>query len=163
MGVSEILEKLNREINKKIFEESQVVYILSRIRKYLETKELKRKYKYLNFYCNWALHSRINRTEPVSEILRDFNNGIDNGKFLKFEYFYNDFKSFLDDEKLNSEIILENENYLRFINLLLDILSDTPVEFYPDDKKKIILNKPKVPIKNSVFNIEYSIQPIEKD
>ncbi len=163
MGLPEILEKLQYEIQKNITEESQVVYILSRIRKYLEIKNLKGNYKYLNFYCNWALHSKIDRTEPVVEILRDFNNGTDEGKFLKFGYFYDDLKSFLDNEGLNSSTLLEKNNYLIFINLLLDILSDTPVEFYSDDKKEIIINKPKIPIKDSLFNIEFSIRPKNKN
>ncbi len=158
MGLSEILEKLNTEINKDITEESQVVYILSRIRKYLEIKNLKSQYKYLNFYCNWILHSKIDRTEPVIDILREFDNGTDEGKFLEFNYFYNDFKSFLDSEGLDSEKILGKVNYLKFINLLLDILSDTPVEFYPDNKKILIIKKPRKPIKDSVFSIEYEMR-----
>lgn len=158
MGLSEILEKLNKEISKDITEESQVVYILSRIRKYLEIKDIKSKYKYLNFYCNWVLHSKIERTQPVIEILRDFNNGSDDGKFLKFEYLYTDLNSFLKDEGLDSNIFFAKENYLRFINLLLDVLSDTPVEFYSDDKKILMIRKPKIQIKDSIFNIEYTIK-----
>jgi hypothetical protein len=77
--------------------------------------------------------------------------------------FYDDLKSFLDNEGLNSSTLLEKNNYLIFINLLLDILSDTPVEFYSDDKKEIIINKPKIPIKDSLFNIEFSIRPKNKN
>ncbi|MFA5870908.1 MAG: hypothetical protein WC842_03420 [Candidatus Paceibacterota bacterium] len=93
MGHIEILEKLNTELQKDIQDECQVIYILSRIRKYLEDKNEKKQYIYLNFYCNWALHSRINDTKAVNVILNDFISGKDSG-FLNFDYLKNDLKTF---------------------------------------------------------------------
>jgi len=50
MAREQIIDKLNTELLKGIKNEPQVVYILSRIRKLLEIREEKDKYKLLNFY-----------------------------------------------------------------------------------------------------------------
>ncbi|MGB2580770.1 MAG: hypothetical protein WBC83_03685 [Minisyncoccia bacterium] len=156
MGHIEILEKLNRELEKDIHEECQVIYIMSRIRKYLESKNQKNKYKYLNFYCNWALHSKIERTEPVVDILREFIEDRDNGSFLQFDHLVTDLRDFLNENGL-SEKLFKKENFLRFVNLLVDIYSDTPVEVYPEEKRIITIKKPKTLPTEYPFAISYEI------
>lgn len=140
MGQEEILQKLNRELNKKIKNECQVIFILSRIRKFLELKDLKTKYKILNFYCNWALHVKIDRTDCVRSILKDFIEHKDNDRFLFLEDFKDELKIFLEDFDLPMDI-LKIENYKPFFRLLVDIYSDTPVEFRYEQKKIIKMNK----------------------
>lgn len=137
MGQEEILRKLSNVLKEDIQNECQVVFILSRIRKYLELKEIKREYKFLNFYCNWALHSKINRTESVSEVLNNFIKSTDGGNFLNFDYLVDDLKKFIDKYCLPDKIIKDNENYKRFVNLLFGIYSDTPLEV-PSGEKQII-------------------------
>jgi hypothetical protein len=157
MGLSKIEEKLNRALQEDITSEYQVIFILSRIRKCLEIKEEKRKYKFLNFYCNWALHAKIDRTEPVADVLRDFLNKKDDEKFLSFDYLNLDLDKFLKTNKFSTRILDDTENYLRFINILVDIYVDTPIEFYPEEKKTIIIRKPPSAIKNMPFSIHYEI------
>jgi hypothetical protein len=76
MAKDEIIEKLRKEISKDTFDESHVVYILSRIRKYLELTEQRDKHPFLWFYCNWALHPKIDRKlpAPVETMLGDYFN-----------------------------------------------------------------------------------------
>lgn len=157
MGRIEILEKLNRELEKDIHDECQVIYILSRIRKYLELRNLKQKYKVLNFYCNWALHSKIDRTEPISDILRGFIKNNDD-RLLKFDGLPQDLRRFLEENNLSLYIITDIENYLRFANLLVGIYSDTPLEFYLEEKRTIILKKPAHRLTDSVFSVSYEIK-----
>ncbi|MDD2890618.1 MAG: hypothetical protein PHE49_08285 [bacterium] len=154
MGQIEILKKLDRELQKDIHEECQVVYILSRIRKYLEIKNQKGQYKYLNFYCNWALHAKIDRTEPVVDVLHEFIEGHDDGKFLHFHPLFDDLRNFLKDNNL-SEKLFEEENLWRFANLLVDIYSDTPIEV---KKRVITIQKPKTPLTGKAFFISYTIK-----
>lgn len=156
MGYIEILEKLNRELEKDIHEECQVVYILSRIRKYLESKNQANQYKYLNFYCNWALHSKISKTEYVGDFLREFINHSDDDNFLKFDSLVDDLRKFLIANNL-SEKLFEQKNFLRFTNLLVDIYSDTPVEVCFEGKRVITIKKPKKQIDGSVFSVSYEI------
>ncbi len=61
MAKEQILEKLAEKLKIVPTSESDVVYILSRIRKVLEINNYPETYSTLNFYCNLALHSKIDR------------------------------------------------------------------------------------------------------
>lgn len=139
MGEKEITDKLQKELEKEITEESQVVYILSRIRKKLETNKLKSRYRFLNFFCNWALHARIDRTEPVADILREFIDG-KNFDFIRFKHLAVDLSQFIEQFNLSSKI-LEPTNFRNFTNILAEICADTPVEVYPQEKRIITIKR----------------------
>ena len=73
-----ILEKLQSHLLKDSFEESDVVYILSRIRKLIEINKMEtgsEEYGELNFFCNWALHVQVDRFVPLADLLMDLKNG----------------------------------------------------------------------------------------
>jgi len=159
MGREQIYYKLQKELEKDVLEESQVVYILSKIRKLLEIYKIQGKYKFLNFYCNWAFHSKIDRTEKVSKILIDFINGNQRERFLTFKEFISELKTFLEEFELPTKIIEIEKNYYHFLNILLDIYSETPLSVY-SEKKKIIIRKPDEEIKNSPFSIAFEIHEL---
>lgn len=56
-----IIKKLTAELNKGITTEVQVVYLLAGIRKLIERDEAAERYLTLNFHCDWALHSKLDR------------------------------------------------------------------------------------------------------
>lgn len=158
MGHLEILEKLKKELNRDIQEESQVVYILSRIRKYLEQTNLHKNYKYIIFYCNWALHSKLDRTEPVSDLLREVTVMSETGvKFLTFQLFHADLKKFFRENSIQENIL--DKQWLKFTELLIDIYSDTPVEFYPEDKRTLTIRRPAKPPTSGEISVAYQITP----
>jgi hypothetical protein len=68
----QIIQKMQAEIQKGIKSEAQVVYLLSAIRKIIETDNLRDDYPYLNFHCNWALHTKLDRKD-AQEVLKYFN------------------------------------------------------------------------------------------
>lgn len=161
MGQIEILEKLKKELNKDIQEESQVVCILSKIRKFLEQTNLQKNYKYIIFYCNWALHSKLERTEPVSDLLREVTVMSEEGvKFLTFQHFHADLKRFFRENSIQEDIL--DKQWLKFTELLIDIYSDTPVEFYPEDKKALTIRRPAKPPKSGEISVAYQITEIKK-
>lgn len=160
MGQFEIIEKLKKELGKDIKDESQVVYILSRIRKYLELKNQKSKYKYLNFYCNWALHAKLDRTEPISDGLREIAKLNEEGiKFLTFRHLQTDLKNFFGKNNIREDIL--DKQWLNFSNLLVDIYSDTPLEFYPEKKKVLTIRKPEKLPEKGEFSVAFKITEIE--
>lgn len=160
MGQLEILEKLNKELEKDINNEAQVVYILSRIRKYLELKNQKSKYKYLNFYCNWALHAKLERTEPISDVLRGVSKLNEIGiRFLTFEHLKMDLKNFFRKNDIPEDIL--DKQWLKFRSLLRDIYSDTPLEFYPEGKKVLTISKPEKLLENDEFSVAFKITEIK--
>lgn len=159
MGLDQILEKINKEIQKNINNECQVVYILSRIRKFLEFKKIQNKYKHLNLYCNWVLHPKIDKTGHLKETLQNFIEHKDDDKFLFFEYLTDELKTFLKENDLSYKKLFETENYINFLNLLVDILSDTPLEVLLEEKKTITIKKIKRKLKNNpLFSVSYQIK-----
>ena len=142
MGQIKILEKLNKELKRDITEECQVVYILSRIRKMLEMKNQKDKYKLLNFYCNWSLHVNL-KYKKTAQIISDmFDRDIDcsesandiahrmkfnQAAFFKLNDFKNDLKKFFEDNDLSLSLLNKNKQWIKFVKLLLEIIEDCPV------------------------------------
>jgi hypothetical protein len=160
MGRGEILDKLNVELEKDITSECQVVYILSRIRKYLEFDNKRQEYKYLNFYCNWAMHTQIDRTEPMVDELVAFINNKDKG-FLNFDYFKNDLLKFLKEKDLSTKVIDDAPNFYRFINLLIDIYTDTPLIVKGIKTTRITISKPEIPVPGFAFSIAFNVEYLE--
>jgi hypothetical protein len=72
MTTPDILCKLSHELDAGIATEAQVVYLLAGIRKLIERDDARGKYRDLNFHCDWALHSKLDR-RAAQEVLREFD------------------------------------------------------------------------------------------
>ncbi len=72
MTTPDILYKLSRELDAGVATEPQVVYLLAGIRKLIERDDARGKYPDLNFHCDWALHSKLDR-RAAQQILREFD------------------------------------------------------------------------------------------
>ena len=68
----EIIKKLTAQLKKGITTEVQVVYLLVGIRKLIERDGQKAEYSTLNFYCDWVVHSKLDRS-GAEKILREFD------------------------------------------------------------------------------------------
>jgi hypothetical protein len=68
----DILRKLARELDAGVKSEVQVVYLLAGIRKLIERDNIKEEYADLNFHCDWALHSKLDRA-AAKKILKKFD------------------------------------------------------------------------------------------
>ena len=68
----EIIRKLTAQLNKGITTEVRVVYLLVGIRKLIERDDQRAQYPKLNFYCDWVLHSELDRS-GAKAILREFD------------------------------------------------------------------------------------------
>ena len=150
MSRNDIKEKLQSILDKDVLEETDVIYILSRIRKLLEIDRNKTDFKILNFYCNWALHAQIDDTDFISKILENLGTGM-----LSLMHFYLDFdkefKKFLSKHKLTTKIFLNNQTLTNFHHILSEIYSDTPLIVKTIRKKKITFTKLESFDKNSGF------------
>jgi hypothetical protein len=101
---NDIRNKLQGELIKQIEGEPQVVYILSRIRKIIEIDKKEDDYAKLKFYCDWALHSKINNVGAMREILdgiiaRDGKAGMD--LTMQFDTLHGEIKRFLKEYGLS--------------------------------------------------------------
>lgn len=146
---NDIKSKLANELVKPIDSEIQVVYILTRVRKLLEIKEKKEQYQFLNFYCNWALHAKIDKVgKKVEEFLKQVASG-DNtagGDHIYFSFFHQEFKLFLKEFDLPTNIY-DNSNPPSakgiFNRLLAQIYSDTPLVLKTTTEKRITFSNVK--------------------
>lgn len=142
MGQSQIEDKLAVQLKKKIKSELQVVYILSRIRKILEIKNLKERYPVLNFYCNWSLHSEITKTDgkKINSILKEFIEKPEEKYKLSLHLQFSD--ELIEFLRQFSLPILNNEQLITFRFILGKIISDTPIKVVIGTKYKIIFKEP---------------------
>ncbi len=140
----DVILKLRDFFNKhKIMkEECHVIYLLVEIRKLLEVS--RKKYPILRFYCNWAVHTSKDRNnEAILDIMKRIDFSILNEKifpkhgisfssdnsaleFLYFEELKNEMLNFCRDFSLPLEIF-EHEPWASFRNLLVQILTDQPL------------------------------------
>ncbi len=176
MGREEIIGKLKTEISKKIINECQVVFILSRIRKILEIKNEKRKYKHINFYCNWVLHSKLDRRN-TTDLLKDlFEKHIDSettakeiasilknnqSNFFKLITIKEELINFFENYNLSVDNIINN--WKSFEKLLLGLIKECPVIFTSNKLKQLELTKDKNNNYCYKFTLSnYSTKPIIK-
>lgn len=126
---TQILEKLKKHLLKDSFEESDVVYILSRIRKLIEISKIEgnaEKYNELNFFCNWALHVQIDRFVPLTDLLINIKTG-SNSPTEIFPIFVSKLSIFLNDRELKSPILSSRDVQMNFLEKLGKIYEDTPL------------------------------------
>lgn len=166
--MDDIKEKLASELTKPILEESQVVYILSRVRKILEKDESKNqgKYKKLKFYCDWALHSEIERgTRAFQEEFEKFVQGnMDAGTgILTFQFFDTEFINFLKHYQIPIQNYTNVPYNLAFKKLLSQIYADTPLIVTLIKKFQIKTNPGIFKIHENSGNMEigFQITPME--
>jgi len=151
--LNDIKDKLRSNLEKEIADECQVVYILSRMRKLIEIDGTRNKYKVLNIYCNWSLHSRIDRTEEVKDILDEFVSKKEKRHILLFfTHFIDEFNKFTTNELG----ITKDERYIgRFVAILREIISDTPIKLKKVKITTITINPSSLP--RNIDEITYMI------
>lgn len=158
MGDIELKEKIRVALNETDINEYLVVFVMSRIRKLLELENIKSSYKLVNIYCNWSLHTKIDRTDDIKDILEEFVNKAETRhNLLMLNEFKNHFKKFVS-EVLNINL---TEDYVnKFSLILLNIISDTPISFTKSRFMTITINPTDLPRNEN--QITYKITTIEK-
>jgi hypothetical protein len=140
MGRSAIEEKLNRQLSSKApLTETRVVYILVETRKLLELQGELSKYPALRFYCDWALHTNMDRA-GAQRILRLFDRAhpvLCAGQTLpqhldreitettNLRLFKRDFEKFLKDYNLPKEIL--TARWTKFLHSYAAVIEDCPL------------------------------------
>lgn len=125
----DILSKLQDELGKKVIGEPQVVYILSRIRKLLELGQSGDDDGVLKFYCNWALHTEIEDTKAVRDLLQRMIASDDKAheEFVTFAPLHDALKGFLKNTGLTTSLYDTPKRQMQFDRLLAEIYTDTPL------------------------------------
>lgn len=127
MGEIQIIEKLSKKFATEPLSEEDIVYALSKIRKTLEIHGHPQKFSVLNFYCNLALHSRIDRyPQAVEDMLVRAHKGENlSDSIINFTDFHRQIKEFAKEYGLpNWGDYYEINKFNKFLN---SIYSDTPI------------------------------------
>jgi hypothetical protein len=145
MGRHAIEAKLNDILTTSFdFSEPNVVYILVEIRKLLEISEEQKKYQALVFFCNWALHSKLDKTAAI-RIVRKFDEMEDaweEGNTTKLETARNalkdtlgakslrkELKIFLQSRDLPATVCMDETQWHAFLKTYGAIIHQAPLEF----------------------------------
>jgi len=142
--IPQILEKLTALLSRGITTEPQAVYLLAAIRKIIEQEQSSQKYKYLNFYCNWSLHSSLDRKD-AKEILAIFDGvhehylagkdeiGLPNDlkreltRISRMESFRTELETFLGEKGLPPINITRSDGWVYFLHLYAKVIEDCPL------------------------------------
>jgi hypothetical protein len=140
----EITRKLTSELNAGIETEVQLVYLLAQIRKLIERDDLFSDYPRLNFHCDWALHSKLDRAhakgilqlfdaaQPLlkagMDLPRPLQSEIDEiSKMLGFE---RELANFLEARGL-PPIAHDVDGWSHFLHLYTQVIQDIPLLVKP--------------------------------
>jgi len=138
MAREEILENLYKALNKPI-EKEKVVYIMVEIRKFTErTKEIGEKWQHLKYWCDWVVHTRLDKkfanetlTAMESYMIKNpgnkFHHSYFNEQFISLEGLRWELYDFLKNNDLPTEItnIPPWDDFSKF---LVETLRDCPLE-----------------------------------
>jgi hypothetical protein len=144
MSTPEIRAKLTAELHKGITTEVQVVYLLAGIRKLIERDELGEEYSDLKFYCDWTLHSHLDRA-GAKAILSKFDaahpllrsgtelHNLPSGlrteitRISKMNSFEKQLTAFLDRYKLPPLTLHREDGWAHFLHLYTRVIHDIPL------------------------------------
>ena len=144
----EIIRKLTAQLNEGITTEVQVVYLLVGIRKLIERDDhgadQGTQYPTLNFYCDWVLHSELDRSGAKAILLefdeaqplwkseetlpRELENKINH--ICGMEYFAEELTRFLKNYDL-PPIAQNVDGWSRFFHLYAQVIQDIPLMVKP--------------------------------
>jgi len=76
MGIPDIKTKLKSKLSKTEYEESDVVYFLVEMYKFLEQENKLKDYKFIVFYRNWVCHSALDTNPNIDVFFSDIKKEI---------------------------------------------------------------------------------------
>lgn len=69
MKTNNYIKEIDQTLRKSAFAKTDITYVMTQFRLLIEDNNLQEKYKFLNLYCNWTLHSKISESKTAYRIL----------------------------------------------------------------------------------------------
>lgn len=144
----QIIFKIQREIDAGFKTEAQVLYVLAEIRKIIEQEGTREDFYYLNFHCDWALHSKlkgptaqsiINQFNPLSEGLRKNEPLNPTNEALEISKMYHllaELSAFLRSHGI-TDFASDLNIYSKFLYFYSLIIQDAPLVLRSDSTSRI--------------------------
>ncbi len=142
-----LVSRITNILQLSTFTPEIVVYVLSQIRKIIDYERKRNTYEVINFYSDWILHVKIDRSSQVilkeiEEILQGdrarnnysiIDSGIQKGwapDYMKLDVFKEQLKNFCMEFSIPEKNI--QSNWKNFIKVVIDELVDFPISPNPD-------------------------------
>lgn len=129
-----IIRKLRSLMGDGIDTESKVVYLMAEIRKLIDHKDRSRRFLWLKFFCDWALHIRLSGTTAAA-LLQDVDACVTPqeiadrlGPRFAMDTFRDDLIEFLHSYDLPTEITKIGP-WLTFLKLYLEVVRECPLAY----------------------------------
>jgi hypothetical protein len=109
----EILTKLRRELDAGIHTEVQVVYVMAAIRKLMERDGSSQSYANLHFFCNWALHSKLDQSAAIKILVQvdDIFDAAERGDYKASEESWSKVDELTDGNRLREQLLAFLQKY----------------------------------------------------
>lgn len=172
----DIKAKIQKTVLRKNLGERDVAHLMPLCRKYIEQLSDKEKseFKLLNFFCDWTLHSVINRSSPAFELIKDVNSAIYDLKLVpgndeiirhiseiaSFAKLRVELKRFLSSLKVKDTLTLKDESWVKFVKSYIKIILDVPLILSGKLEKTLEKELIKKPLKEGTWIIGISISSV---
>lgn len=155
MTQSAIVGKVQSLLMKGITSEADASYLLVELRKLLEQQQAKKRYEYLTFHCDWAVHATLEGT-TAQKILRLFDaasvhlkTGIELhqlpamlqmeiDRISKMRYFERELGGFLNENNLPNMSTVRSDGWIHFVHFYAQIVEDCPLVITSKNKAATI-------------------------
>jgi hypothetical protein len=135
--INQVAAKLRAIEQEDAFHEDTVLSLLVLIRQHLETNRLKQKYKITNFYCNWCLHSSLNR-EPIKEILQEISKVVEDkeemllndriNEIISIQRLRQELVEIVASDGISSSLFSTYRGWQAFLRVMLKSLLNKPIQ-----------------------------------
>jgi hypothetical protein len=134
----ELLAKMHGRIDAGVTCEEDLLFLLVKMRKLLERKELKRDYPALLFYCDWSVHAVMDR-QGAKDMLRQVDELIDRyldgnrdtlrevAALLSLAGLRTEIRRFCGHFGLPPYVVAYDDTWNRFRELFVRNISDCPL------------------------------------
>jgi hypothetical protein len=155
MRRNSILRKLSRELAQDITTERQVMYILVEVRKAIEQEREIENYHALDFYCSFALHTkmskigaqrileRFDKAHPIlvkDEPLPRYLHG-EIGKTTKLTNFREEMKAFVTTNNLPTRLFTKPDEWVEFVHHYGNVIDECELELEGDTTRLKFINR----------------------
>jgi hypothetical protein len=169
---NEVIEKIRQAVTATPLREADVHHLFALARKLIERARSPATYALLNFYCDWTLHSEINRSEAggrilarLHDIIADNLKNTDNARLiaeLSGALSLGDVRNELNGLIAQHTGIVETVSVARWrmmVPILLEIISHTPLKIGANNAKlKALARQIRTrPLKGESFVAELAI------
>ena len=121
-------------------EECEVVYLMVEMRKLMDDQGPARQYPVVRLFCDWTVHTIIDRNRGAEPFLREFDkaaesvkaeNGIPSAflEFLSLANLRSELGAFLDSNLLPTKVVRDQDEWDRFLGLYSSVITDCPITY----------------------------------